>query len=730
MSSKNPVLTYLVSPTPKSISPRGKSEKDIVYSRLQAQRKELSAFFAKANEEKSSISSHNGKTHFIARMYPDSNSATKTPTDLFKESAGCKIVSAAFNGFLVEADISKLHKMSDRILTSETINSKVDISRVKQISLFDIKETLRGRTASEVWKVAETEGSKEFIFWLMPFTDKASRLSVVNDIKKYQAQGSLYLNNTFHSESGESESSIDRSLEKYLLTGRGTFLAHIKDASSLELVASSGTSYRINPAINIFSNAVPGNGREPIPPIGNIEQLPSVVIIDGGLSAISYKPMELFCAPPLIQDTDADLPHGNQVTSLVCNGHAWNNNLKLPSLNCRFITAQAITKKGATKQPTRHDFISYLRYIAEKTKGQSKVWNLSFNESLPSPDIGEVSHLGHEISSLAREFDILPIISIGNVSKINNDLCPPADCEAGLTVSGRSMLSTGLPGAFCKDSLTGPGPSGMFKPDLSWFSQLRTIGGGISSGTSFSAPLVSSLAAHTFNNLKNPTPDLVRALLIDAADQSLHCSELGWGTPWEPNSLPWACSEGAVTLAWVSKIEAGQQYYWNDIYIPDELFKDGKLSGKISLTAILKPLTSDFAGTNYFSSRIEVALQSKNKKGEYPSLLGAMRERGKGKSKNRTELAKWNPVRRHSKKFKATSIDRNNVRLYARAFVRDMYLTPINGELPPKKPEHEIAFVLTFQSQDKNTSIYDSTKNKLSFKVEAAVTQQAIEINV
>lgn len=98
-------------------------------------------------------------------------------------------------------------------------------------------------------------------------------------------------------------------------------------------------------------------------------------------------------------------------------GYAWNNNLNLPKLQCSYISAQAIAKRGVLKQPTPDQFLNYLRMVADKTSSIAKVWNLSFNEDAPHYNCNEISYLGHKISLLAREFGILPVISIGNVSK-------------------------------------------------------------------------------------------------------------------------------------------------------------------------------------------------------------------------------------------------------------------------------------------------------------------------
>jgi hypothetical protein len=88
------------------------------------------------------------------------------------------------------------------------------------------------------------------------------------------------------------------------------------------------------------------------------------------------------------------------------------------------------------------------------------------------------------------------------------------------------------------------------------------IGGDVATGTSFSTPLISSIAAHTFKNIKNATPDLVKALLINKSEGAEHDLRIGWGTPWHKNNvMPWLCEDGSVTLAWNSKLKAGSSYY-------------------------------------------------------------------------------------------------------------------------------------------------------------------------
>jgi len=735
----NPVLNFLRMPSPTAIKGGGKGEKDIRQNRLATQRKKLADSFDSFSKKKRNIKFHGNKTHLIVRMFDDSHASTWTPRDIFSSGFGCRIVAPAFDGYLLESDSDCFAKMSKRITNAKTIVDKVDISRVKSVDIFDHTEAFRQKKLEELWPEDSGDTTKQFSFWLLPFTNKESRESVIDELyeicsKKNVSLGNERFSNIFKRESGGSGKSddIDPALAKifdtYIANGSASFSAEVRSIQTLKEIAASGTTYRIEPISRITSNSPPpGNGAEPDLKGSTAEGLPIVVVIDGGRTALSYAPFEYWAAPPLIDDLTANRIHGNQITSLICNGFAWNNNLSLPELNCRFVTAQAIAKAGTTEQPTQNQFLEYLNDIAEETSKYSKVWNLSFNELLPSANPKEISYLGHEINKIARNFGILPIISIGNVSSDNaKRLCPPADCESALTVSGRTAtIIGGKPARACPLSLKGPAPAGMKKPDVSWFSKLRMIGGVVSTGTSYTAPLVSSLAAHTFSNLKSPTPDLVRALLINGAEISEHCHELGWGTPWAEDTMPWACRPGTVTLAWVSKLKAGSAYYWNNLPVPPEMLSNGKIVGKISLTAIIKPKVSELGGENYFSTRLQVALQAKNLKGKIENLLGTMQEAKAKEVEARKDLAKWSPIRRHSKPFSGKSITQGSMRLHARIFARDLYQFGLNDH--HDLPEQEVAFVLTFESPDRQSGIYNSMVNELTGYVENATN---IDFNV
>ncbi|MGE4774699.1 S8 family serine peptidase [Yersinia enterocolitica] len=731
----NPILSLLKSPTPNSVNGGGKSAKNIVHSRLESQKVKLSSELEKINNNDSAIT-HAGKLHLLVRMFDDSLAPSWIPDDLFDDNHLSRIIAPAYSGYLVEISKSDISVLIDKIKKAGTTNKKVDISRLESISGFNHTTALRNNPSHEVFIKSEKIGH-QFNLWLMPFYDSKARKSVVDKLESLVLDGTISFG---HPEFDDilpvcenttvAFNSLRSKTLKYKSDGMLSFTATIDNENKFNRILSSGVVYRIDPVSPMtVKSSPPGTGTEPKPRSIGIESLPTVVIIDGGCSAASYLPLNILNVKPLVSDKNADWKHGNQVTSVVCLGSAWNNNLSLPELECNFISIQAINKQNVSVQPTSEQFINYLRGVAIETAELSKVWNLSFNEGEPSYANDEISYLGHEINKIAREYNILPIISIGNVSKTNaSKLCPPADCESALTIAGRLANADGLPDLPCPMSLRGPAPAGMKKPELSWFSTLRMIGGSTGTGTSYSTPLISSVAAHTFRNLKDPTPDLVKCLLINKSERPAHDSRLGWGTPWSANdTMPWLCEPGSVTLAWNSKLRAGFAYYWNDIPLPPEMLKDGHIKGEIVLTAILKPIVSELGGVNYFSTRLQCALQSVGADGKAKNLLGSMKESKEKELESRKELAKWSPVRHHRKKFSDVSIDNSLLRLHARIFTRDLYQFGLNTH--HELDEQDVSFVLTFKSEDKDSGIYNSMKQNLGINAEVGTVEQDIDID-
>ena len=474
-------------------------------------------------------------------------------------------------------------------------------------------------------------------------------------------------------------------MRDYRNTGVGRAAVLVTSRAALAQLVASGVSHRIDP-VRPITVAAPGEGTEPSPPLGSPAG-PIVGVVDGGLHAASYSPAEAWRAPPLVSNAQADRRHGNAISSLAVQGHAWNANRSLPPLSCRIGTVQAVPHATANRRFDERELVDYLAAVI-RTHPDTHVWNISANQEGPGLDPDEVSVLGHELNDLARAANVLPVVSIGNVKPGSGPRPnPPADCEAALAVGGRQADRAGNPAAGCPHCLGGPGPDGMLKPDVSWFSQLRMIGGTVGTGSSYPTPLVSSLAAHTWENLRDPSPDIVKALLINACERKEHDPKLGWGTPFHGH-MPWNCEEGSVTFAWRAHLQPGANYYWNDIPIPPEMVRNRKLFGRASLTAILRPLVSPFGGANYFASRLQTSLRYPTDEDNWEPLVGSMLESTLKEQDARDELRKWQPVRRHTRDFSTRdgiAFNGTHLQLYARVF-RGTCISSHDPSQPARRP--------------------------------------------
>lgn len=736
----NPVLSLTMEPQPQTSPGRGKKLNAIRQERLPRQQRVLAAAARSLFEERDKLPAYGGRIHFVADMAEDSLAPTHTPSDLFRADRGFQIVAPLRQGYLVEADVRALPLLASAIERPSSVPEQCDIASVHAMSSFGQARRLREHTLDELWDAApEVPNGRQFVIWLAPFQNPGSQealLKQVTELSNDQIILSAYTTVRLIGEGPDAgteivatpnQSSVAQAMRSYRNTGIGRATVSVPNKRALSTLVASGVSHRIDPVRRIHVTA-PGDGAEPTPP-SNLANAPIVGVVDGGLDARSYRGAEAWrIAPPLVPDGVADRPHGNAVTSLVVQGHAWNRNRLLPQLDCRVGVVQAVARRKAGHNLNEQELIGYLG-AAARAHPETHVWNISANQDMSDFNDDEVSVLGHELNALARAANILPVISVGNAKGAQAWPDPPADCDAAIVVGGRLADKEGRPSDGCPQCLPGPGPEGMLKPDLSWFSTLRMIGGTIHTGSSYSSAITSSLAAHTQANLRDPSPDLVKALLINASEQDAHDARLGWGTPYHGH-LPWVCQPGSVTLTWRAHMQPGAAYHWNNIPIPPELVRNGKLYGRASLTAILRPLVSPFGGANYYASRLQTSLRYQDGD-EWKALLGSMKESTLTEAEAREDLKKWQPVRRHCRDFMKRSglgFSGNSFQLYARVFTRDLY--QFKWKHHSEAGPQEAAFVLSLTAPEGDDgAIYNSMVQQLGNFVQSGVVNQEIDIS-
>lgn len=723
----HPVLTLLKKPRLEAPNVRGPDASKIVKERIDVQRVALASALRSARSRTSGV--YGGRILLAAQMFDDSFAPSYEPSGLLELSNAATLVAPINGGYLIDAPVAELSDIARSIETTERVAAQIAISRIRSIAPLGETETFAGHTVEDAWNEAfPVAGGRLFVVWLAPFRDNSSRRAVISAVRELM-QAEIFTSLSLSADpSGRQIDSVARALLRYEQNEMARCTVLVPSISGLKMIAGSGASHRLEP-IKPLRAGEATEGPEPIPATVTHANQPIVAIVDGGSTAVSYRHLEAWRARALVKDAHADHVHGNRITSLVVHAHAWNNKLVLPKLDCRFGVVQVVPRANAVGVVCNpEDLVDHLRSVAA-AQPETKVWNMSFNQVGAAFDPEDVSFLGHEISRWARAAGVLPVISIGNVEGPGaTSLSPPADCEAAITVAGRAHDVGGVLLGPCKISRVGPGPAGLMKPDLSWYSTLRTIGGLRHVGSSYSAAIVSSLAAHTFERLRSPTPDLVRALIIDTSDRDSHDPALGWGSP--IMGEPWSCASGTVALAWNAKLIPGTAYYWEDIPIPAQMVQGDKLHGIGTLTAILEPLTSPTGQANYFSTRVQVALQYQNANMKYQNLLGSMQEDKVGEIEGRQGLSKWHPVRRHVRDFLSRGVRfaGPSLRLYARVFARDMYLREETTRA--SLGAQNVAFVLRLSDGSGQSGIYDTMVQKLGNFVESAVNSVTVEHTV
>lgn len=731
-----PTLHLLMKPIPDPIEGRGKGEHTVKRDRFEEQRKHLVLRLKELSRQRDELTMHASKLLLNVRMFDDSLAQSHTPHDIFNRIVGCRFVAPQGNGYLVEFDFGQLKEVASRIVRADTWGVRSDISRVQDIEPFNKADLLRGRTIDQIWDRAVEEASARFFLaWLRPYHDDNARETVLQQFQRLGQERILLSasrvpsSTTVRDGRGAGDelvralnTSIARAMQDYRRTrGVGRALVKVTSQSNLQKLIASGTVMRIDPARPFrLASGVPLPTVASVP---SLSQAPVIACIDGGLHSKAYKAAEAWSAPPLVPDHEADKAHGDAISSLLVHASQLNPHLELPSLGARVGTLQAVPHKKSNSYIKPDDLMDSLQAMASRHR-EAKVWNLSMNLDELDDEPEVMSDFGHQLALVARAAKVLPVVSIGNVAGDNTCLLPPADCEAALTVGGRVATKKGKPGGHCEVCCEGPGPAGMLKPEVSWISPLQVAGSKKMIGSSFATAITSVLAAHTYDRLKQPTPDLVRALLIDRTELDVHSPKLGWGTPYD-GAPPWECAQGCVTMTWQAELLPGFEYHWNNIPIPAEMRQVvGRLNGGASLTAILEPLVSPFAAANYFASRVEVALQFRGAQGKWQNLLGTMRESTISESEARSDLKKWHPIRHHKKSKFSRELTGNHLRLRARLFTRDLFQPgmPAKANLPPQT----VAFVLTLKSTEGNSQIYDSVVRGLGNFVESAVFEQNI----
>ncbi|MGY3809670.1 S8 family anti-phage peptidase IteS [Aeromonas veronii] len=468
--------------------------------------------------------------------------------------------------------------------------------------------------------------------------------------------------------------------------------------------------------------------------IPSLSVTPTVAVFDTGVSpkasAISdwIISNDTYILPP-----DTDYVHGTAVASLVSGGAHFNQgNSWLPSTPCTVHDVIALEANGSSMS----DLELRLR-DAVKKRPEIKVWNLSLGaEACSNTEFSDFSMLLDELSD---EYGVLFVVAAGNYTDSPRRSWPnpsiqadrvssPGESVRSLTVASithadgsGALSSVGEPAPY---SRRGPGPVFTPKPDICH------VGGGVHApwivgssslnvltpnnqlvgnfGTSFAAPVASSMAAHAWQALSEhpeltPSPSLIKALMIHSAQLSspdYTSFERRYFGSGRPDDIMGVLFDGddSFTLVFEANLIPGMRWRKSNYPIPSSLINNGKFRGEIIITATYAPPLDPSAGSEYVRANVELSfgvLDGDNIKGRVP-MEGEDGESG-------YEIAqiehggKWSPVKIHRKSF-PRGCEGENWALQAGLTLR-AFEPPLNSALP-------VSIIVTLRSLDGDASVH------------------------
>lgn len=732
--TKNPALKLLVSANKTKAEGSGSSEmNDARKARVVDYQRRLLSNLDELIESYWDLPNHAGKVILWFRLHDDAAAPSHTPNSLLN-TINCINLAPWRGGYLIEIGLPGLNELKTRV-QSPPKGALPDIANILAIESFP---DALGQEFKQRFKELETlskdqKGYSWFLLSLAPYRDARSRDEAAKSLKTLLS--SSFVLTAPDEVSSEAipvpiEESTPATSQQVLSFSTEQFatiqiVVGLSEANQLEKLILSGSIGRWE-AISQPIGVSPGEGQEPDSPLPNIENAPIVAVVDGGYHRNFYRYAIAWDEDKLVSDGDADRRHGNVITALVVDASGWSSNLAIPNFPCRVGVVQAVPARNRlVSPPLTPNRIA--RHLAEAMSRHDDtfVWNFSANLDQEAHPF-DVSELAHSLRQVARHFNKLLVISSGNrTGKTPERIAPPADCDSALVVAGRSHDMFGQVDDACHVSRSGFGPDVMFKPDLSWFSRHRIPGGNEETGSSFAAPLVSRLAAHCFANLNEPTPDLVRGLLLNAADQPAgkFCRFRGYGSPIRIPE-PWNCPENTVILSWKAEMQAGMEYRWPNIAIPPSMLRNGKLAGRIRLIAILDP-TIQRLGDEYFSSRVQVSIGWRDAiSSKWKNLLGVDKPETYEHVARKDEQ-KWQPVQFFDKVFKRTKVDVDQLAVRAQIYWRHKFM--YDADILQER-EHPVTFVLSMEAEEKHADTYNQFRQLMGTNVDNLTTEIDIEV--
>lgn len=480
---------------------------------------------------------------------------------------------------------------------------------------------------------------------------------------------------------------------------------------------------------------------------------PIIGVVDSGVStncpAIQSWVVGSKCYVP---EPLRDFSHGTFVGGLVSNSFHFNQDMRFPMCQSKIFSVEVLGDGVG-------DVFEIINAMYEVAKEQPhiKIWNLSLGSSSPV-SLDEISTMALMLDEFQDKHDCLCIVAAGNytdslrewppVSELNDGVSSPADSVRAITVGALAhvdgLVRNEEPSPF---SRKGPVSNYIQKPDLVHFGgNILSVGGmpiplGVNSvcplgnkrndiGTSFSTPIIATMAANIYQQLgERASPNLVKALLIHNANMNHghkldkeHKPYFGWGLPQNINSIL-EVNDFETTLAFQGHAQKSFEVEKLPFPIPDCLrTEEGKVRAEFFITLVYQPQLDPNRAFEYCQFDVNVGFGEYKKDGSFSSKVPRQQDSHNFESELVKNGDKWSPIKVYQKRFpNGTNVE--DWKLRVSVLDRDG-VEAKGGQIP-------FTILMTIRDIDKEKPVYNEMAQLMdayNWEVSDLVIEQRIEV--
>ncbi|MBC16250.1 MAG: hypothetical protein CL942_04270 [Desulfovibrio sp.] len=597
------------------------------------------------------------------KLRPEAVAKSHRPTRILSELT-CPIIGAEGLGrLLVSVSPNGLFNLAEKVRTDTTIQGRANLSTLTEIAPYnppvDIPKDLNQPIKVKLFRhrLNEPDNVLEWAFVRM-----LEQLEGVQ-FKEVEYGGGLKI---------------------YRISKRGPGV--VEALSRFVGTQSVGSFPKFSP-VRTQARQIGMADQVQFPPPEQGVDYPIVGIVDSGIN-----PNDPYLAPWVI-GRETYIPtglqnnsHGTFVAGLLVNSCRLNHgDARFPTCSAKLVDVVALSDQIGTSED---DLIELLKDAIPKYP-DVKIWNLSLGgDATVSDDM--FSDLAIALDELQERHEVQFVLAGGNVNDIplrewplsnggraSDRIRTPADSVRSVVVGAIAHLQNASSAApsECPSpfSRVGPGPVYIPKPDISHYGGNCNVNGDYSQtgvvslgeqgalvenvGTSFAAPLISTLTANVSMNVAGgASHNLTKALMVHSAawktavkkSEELHYR--GFGTPPDLSDIlscePWKC-----TLIFELPIVSGRTYKKFDFPVPPSLVHDGLLKASFLMTLVYDPALDASHGSEYCRTNVEASLGTLQPNGD--GTFGHKRQvpedpRLKGKAYEKDLVRhgfKWSPVK-------------------------------------------------------------------------------------